>query len=182
VFVKSSITLYGIPTLTVPVAQQMIASLLNVQLGSVVITSLAGTPVRRSLLAINTLIGYEILATSAAQVSTLTTAIPAITTAQVAALVPGTTSITNGPVTIASTSTTSSASPMTLDNNKAMTIATIVIIALLFGLFLISALVQCIVSRRAAPAPPYGEFKPALQSGAMKRRYLVGSTFLRGAN
>jgi hypothetical protein len=82
-----------------------------------------------------------------------------------------------------------SATQIKLNENKQLTIATICIVALLFGLFIISAIVRLLSSAGdLRPGQARGELENALLEetpagfGARygKRRILVGSSFLRG--
>ena len=90
------------------------------------------------------------------------------------------------PGSTGSTGTTSSGSPtVSLNSNKQMQIATIVIVALLFGLFLISALIRLVSSSgssRVAPVQKGEEYGAgAYKMANSRRRMLVGTSFLKGA-
>jgi hypothetical protein len=187
VFIKSSFTLNGAAVPTSTAAQTSIATLLGVSPGAVVILNILNTPAatgRRRLLEGTTLINFQVLASSAVQQAAITTAIQSITQAQMAAAFPGTTTFTAGAVTIASTS--GSSVNITLNSNKQMTIATIVIISLLFGLFILSAIIRMIYSNRADKPVGYGaNFGASMSDMSAKqsrRRMLVGSSFLKGSN
>jgi hypothetical protein len=186
VYVKSKLTLTGISTLTTAAAQIGIGNLIHEPASSVAILSITTSAARRrNLLTATTAVAFQVLVTNAAQQVSIASAIPAATLAQIQTEFPGTTAFAFDPATVASTASWSSPT-VSLNNNKGMTVATIVIIALLFGLFLISALVQYITNRRAPSSSAlYTQLDGGAKTGAMsmrpKRRFLVGSSFLRGS-
>jgi len=141
VYVASSILLENVPTLSNAQAQAGIASILNVPLATVFITSISSTVA-------STTINYQILASTAATASSLQTAIPKITLAQAQSVFNGTTNLTVGAVSVLSTlspppptatPTTSPASAVVYNaHTDPMAIASMALIGVLIVFFFVA--------------------------------------------